>query len=93
MLHLLAEEMPEVSYAVSVNTFFDRFRGEGVISYQKTTQHYARILDLKGSEDMGVLRAKFKKSQFDKEAQGKINKHPNNEKGRNYTAFPFSCAS
>ena len=27
----------------------------------KTTQHYAKILDLKVSEDMGVLRAKFKK--------------------------------
>jgi integrase len=26
----------------------------------KTTQHYAKILDLKVSEDMGVLRAKFK---------------------------------
>lgn len=27
----------------------------------KTTQHYAKILDLKVSEDMGVLREKFKK--------------------------------
>lgn len=29
----------------------------------KTTQHYAKILDLKVSEDMGVLRAKFKKQR------------------------------
>lgn len=36
----------------------------------KTTQHYAKILDLKVSEDMGVLRAKFKKGQSDKKAQG-----------------------
>lgn len=36
----------------------------------KTTQHYAKILDLKVSEDMSVLRAKFKKSQSDKKAQG-----------------------
>jgi len=27
----------------------------------KTTQHYAKILDLKVSQDMGMLRAKFKK--------------------------------
>lgn len=36
----------------------------------KTTQHYAKILDLKVSEDMGVLRAKFKKNQSDKNVQG-----------------------
>lgn len=36
----------------------------------KTTQHYAKILDLKVSEDMGVLRARFKKSQADKKEQG-----------------------
>jgi len=36
----------------------------------KTTQHYAKILDLKVSEDMGVLRAKFKKSQSGKKVQG-----------------------
>jgi site-specific recombinase XerD len=35
----------------------------------KTTQHYARILDMKVSTDMGVLRAKFKKSQSDKKVQ------------------------
>jgi len=29
----------------------------------KTTQHYAKILDLKVSEDMGVLRAKLKGSK------------------------------
>jgi integrase len=36
----------------------------------KTTQHYAKILDLKVSEDMGVLRAKFKKSQANKKVPG-----------------------
>jgi integrase len=36
----------------------------------KTTQHYGKILDLKVSQDMGMLRAKFKKSQSDKELQG-----------------------
>lgn len=36
----------------------------------KTTQHYAKILDLKVSEDMGVLRAKFKKGQANKKVQG-----------------------
>lgn len=36
----------------------------------KTTQHYARILDLKVSADMGVLRAKFKK-QSDKNSHEK----------------------
>lgn len=35
----------------------------------KTTQHYAKILDLKVSEDMGVLRAKFKKNQSDRRVQ------------------------
>jgi integrase len=35
----------------------------------KTTQHYGKILDLKVSQDMGLLRAKFKKSSKDKDAQ------------------------
>jgi len=29
----------------------------------KTTQHYAKILDLKVSEDMNVLRMKYNKDQ------------------------------
>jgi site-specific recombinase XerD len=34
----------------------------------KTTQHYAKILDKKVSEDMGVLKAKFRTSrEFEKE--------------------------
>jgi integrase len=36
----------------------------------KTTQHYGKILDLKVSQDMGLLRAKFKK-QSDKNSQEK----------------------
>ncbi len=36
----------------------------------KTTQHYGKILDLKVSHDMGMLRAKFKK-QSDKNSQEK----------------------
>ena len=35
----------------------------------KTTQHYAKILDLKVSEDMGVLRAKFNKGRSEKKVQ------------------------
>jgi integrase len=38
----------------------------------KTTQHYARILDLKVSTDMGVLRTKFKKNTSDKKSGKKI---------------------
>jgi hypothetical protein len=30
----LVEEMPEVEYATSVNTFFDWFTGPGIISYE-----------------------------------------------------------
>jgi hypothetical protein len=36
----------------------------------KTTQHYGKKLDLKVSQDMGMLRAKFKKNQSDKRIQG-----------------------
>jgi hypothetical protein len=36
----------------------------------KTTQHYAKILDLKVSEEEGVLREKFKRNQSDKRVQG-----------------------
>lgn len=36
----------------------------------KTTQHYAKILDLKVSEDMGVLRTRFNKGRSDKKGQG-----------------------
>lgn len=36
----------------------------------KTTQHYAKILDLKVSTDMSVLRMKYKKGQSDKNVQG-----------------------
>jgi site-specific recombinase XerD len=36
----------------------------------KTTQHYAKILDLKVSTDMSVLRMKYKKGQSDKNIQG-----------------------
>ena len=32
----------------------------------KTTQHYGKILDLKVSQDMGLLRAKFKKNSIDR---------------------------
>ena len=35
-----------------------------------TTQHYAKILDLKVSTDMSVLRIKYKKGQSDKNVQG-----------------------
>jgi integrase len=36
----------------------------------KTTQHYAKILDLKVSTDMSALRLKYKKGHSDKNVQG-----------------------
>jgi site-specific recombinase XerD len=37
----------------------------------KTTQHYAKILDLKVSEDMGVLRAKYRKGKPSQDSAAK----------------------
>jgi integrase len=37
----------------------------------KTTQHYGKILDLKVSQEMGMLRAKFKKGKPSQDSAAK----------------------